>query len=331
MLLRLFKGSSPGVILLIGLISAAAWISAFIHPSAFSSNQFESGSMPLYRLLSLAAGRNILTGTAISLAIAAVMAFLVVHFNTASFFINERTYLPGLLYILTGCLFPEYQAVNPVFPASLFLFIAFMRIMDAYRKPGLANNFFDAGILISVGSLFYSSLIWFGLLIIIGIVIIRTVSFSEIAISFLGLLTPYLILFGIYYALGKDLGTLMSLIGASLFQKSAGYYYPRLTIVAVIFVAILIIVSVTHLFIHYNTKKIKSRQTFSLLIWLFLITVAVYLFMPPVSAEIIWIVAIPVSYFLTHYFLFTKKKLIPEILFSVLLILITIVQIRYLR
>ena len=123
----------------------------------------------------------------------AIISFLLVNFNTTSFFINERTYLPALFYILAGGFFPEYQSLNPALPASLFLMLAIIRIMDGYRKAGIANNFFDAGILISTGSLFYANLIWFGLLIIIGIALIRTVNLSDIAIAILGLLTPYLI------------------------------------------------------------------------------------------------------------------------------------------
>ena len=80
-----------------------------------------------------------------------------------------------------------------------------------------------------------------------------------------------------------------------------------------------------------NNKKIKSRKTFSLLIWIFLISVAVYILIPSVSVEIVWITAIPVSYFLTHYFVFIRKKLVPEILFSVFVIFVIIIQIWYLH
>ena len=75
--------------------------------------------------------------------------------------------------------------------------------MEAYRIQGIAYNFFDAGILIGIGSLFYANLIWFGLLVIIGIALLRTGNIKEIAISFIGLLTPYIMTFGIYYVLGK--------------------------------------------------------------------------------------------------------------------------------
>ena len=64
--------------------------------------------------------------------------------------------------------------------------LAIMRIMDGYHISGTAYNYFDAGLLISIGSLFYANLIWFGLLVIIGIALLRTGNLKEILISVLG-------------------------------------------------------------------------------------------------------------------------------------------------
>ncbi len=331
MLLKLFKGSGPGVIFLIAVTCIALWLSAFIHPSAVSSTLSGTSLMPLYELLLKITGQNAGLQTAISLDLVATMAFLLVNFNTTSFFINERTYLPALVYIMAGALIPEYQFLNPVIPASIFLMLAIVRIIDGYRKPGVANNFFDAGILISVGSLFYANLIWFGILVIIGIVLIRSVNISEILISIFGLLTPYLITFGIWYVAGRDLRALYSLIISNLFIRSEGYFFSRLSIVVLIFTAILLVISLVFLLGMLNNKKIKSRKTFSLLIWLFMIAVAVYIIMPSVSVEIIWIMAIPASYFLTHYFIFMRKKLFPEIFLSLLFILVLLIQIFYVK
>ena len=287
--------------------------------------------MPLYGLLATVASEINLLGVVISFLMAALVAFLLVNFNTTSFFINERTYLPALFYIMAGGFFPEYQSLNPALPASIFLMLAIIRIIDGYRKAGIANNFFDAGILVSTGSLFYASLLWFGLVIIIGIILIRTVSISEIIISLLGLLTPYFITFGIYYVAGKDIMALLRLIAGNLFLRTEGYFFPTLTIAGLVIAAIIIVVSIAFLFTHLNSKKIKSRKTFSLLIWAFLISIAVFIIAPSVSVELIWITAIPVSYFLTHYFLFIRKKLIPEIFLYILFLLILLIQITYIR
>jgi hypothetical protein len=331
MLLRIFKGNGPGVIVLLAVTFIAVWISAFTHPSDLTASQFGSDPMPLYGLLSVVTSEINLLGVVISFLMAALTGFLLVNFNTASFFINERTYLPALFYFLMGGFFPEYQSLNPALPASVFLMVAIIRIIDGYRKPGIANNFFDAGILISAGSLFYASLIWFGLVVIIGIMLIRTVTISDIIIALVGLLTPYFITFGIYYAAGKDLRALLTLISGNLFLRTEGYFFPTLTIAGLVIAAIIIIVSMAFLFTHLKIKKIKSRKTFSLLIWVFLISVAVYLIIPAVSVEIIWITAIPVSYFLAHYFIFIRKKLMAEIFFSVLFLIILLIQITYFR
>lgn len=331
MLLRLFKGTSPGVILLITLIFIGVWISAFIHPSDLPSLQFDTNPMPLYGLLKAVASKGSLPGVILSFALTGFISFLLVNFNTTSFFINERTYLPALFYILLGGVFPEYQSLNPALPASLFLMLAVVRIIDGYRKPGIANNFFDAGILISTGSLFYANLLWFGLLLIIGISLIRTVNFSELAISVLGLATPYLMTFGIYYVAGKDISAFMTLVGDNLFLRTEGYLFPRVTLAAIFLGSIIIVVSMAHLLSLLNTKKIKSRKIFSLLIWTFLISVSVYFLLPSVSVEIIWIAAIPASYFLTHYLVFRKKRLVPEIFLSIFFIMILIIQIAYLK
>jgi hypothetical protein len=258
------------------------------------------------------------------------MAFLIVNFNTTVFFINERTFLPGLIYVLFGGLFPDHQLLNPVIPASIFLIMAIKRIIDGYHISGTAYCYFDAGILIGTGSLFYANLIWFGLLVIIGVGIIRAGNFKEIVISVFGLLTPYLLIFGLYYVIGKDIRTLAKLIEDNLFVKAAYYPFPRVTIAALFFSGILLIVSFFQLLKHMNTKKIKSRKTFSVLIWAFLISLIVYIALPSASVEMVWLTSIPVSYFLAHYFVFVKKKIVPEILFSLLFVFILLIQLWHL-
>jgi hypothetical protein len=331
MLLRLFKGTGPGVILLIIITLVAIWINAILNQRLHPRYIYETDPMPLYGLLKALIHNSHSLGVILSFLMVSLMAFLMVNFNTSVFFINERTFLPALIYVLLGGFFPDHQLLNPVIPASVFLMLAIFRIMDGYHKPGTAYNFFDAGLLIGIGSMFYANLIWFGLLIIIGIAIMRTGNLKEIVISIVGLLTPYIITFGFYYVIGKDVIALMKLFVSNLFFRSTYYPFPRLTIIALIFFGAFILVSLIQLLQHLNTKKIKSRKTFSLIIWTFLISIIIYFALPSASVEITWLTSIPVSYFLTHYFVFAKKKLVPEILFSLLFVFILLIQIWYLR
>lgn len=331
MLLRTFKGTGPGVIFLIIIALVAVWLSALLNQRLHPRFIYESDPMPLYALIKVLLNNNHNLGVILSFLLVSLMSFLMVNFNTTVFFIHERTFLPALFYVLLGGLFPDHQILNPVLPASVFLIMAVFRIMDGYHVSGTAYNYFDAGILFSTGSLFYANLLWFGTLVIIGIALLRTGNLKEIFISVLGLLTPYLITFGLYYVIGKDPGELMRVLGDNLFSKRTYYPFPALTIVALVFCGVLIFISLLKVLQQMNTKSIKARKTFSLMIWTFIISLIVYFALPSASIEIIWLTSIPVSYFLTHYFVFVKKKLVPEILFTVLFVFILLIQIWHLR
>lgn len=314
---------------MIFIIALLVWISAFLNPQTLSSARFDTDPMPLYGLLQSIAGTIPVVGILFSFSLVLLIAYLLVSFNTSVFFISERTFLPAIIYVLFSGLFHQHQLLNPVLPAAVFLMLAIRRIMDANRIQKTAFNFFDAGILISTGSLFYTNLIWFGLLVIVGIALLRTGNVREIMISVLGLATPWILTFGLFYVLGKDLSSLLSLVGNNLFSKSPDFIFSGVTTVVIIIFVIIILVSLVHLFSLMNTKKIKSRKTFYLLIWEFFISIALFVVLPSVSVEIFWLTGIAGSYFITHYFVFVKKKLIPEIFFTVLFILIALVQILY--
>ncbi len=327
MLLRIFKGTVPGLMILIIITLLTIWIGAFIKLQSQFSLYFDLDPMPLYDILGSIVGTNPLPGILIILSLISLMAFLMVNLNTNLVFISERTFIPALIYILLSGLFIQYQVLNPAIIGAVFLMMAIRQIMESYRVQGIAYNFFDAGILIGIGSLFYANLVWFGLLVFIGIVLLRSFNIKEIALAVTGLLTPYILAFGISYILGKDVKYLFSLLEYNLFEKPSDYVFTRLTLVAVFFSGLASFISIGYLITSMNVKKIKSRKTFSLLIWLFIISLGVYIIIPSVSVEMIYIIGIPASYFLTHFFVFAKSKFIPEILFAVFFLLIMLIQI----
>jgi hypothetical protein len=331
MLLRLFKGTGFGVIILIIIVLCSMWAGTIIKPVTVPVSLNQSNPMPLYGILLHFIGNNNSIFHLLPFLLVCLISFLLVNFNTVVFFINERTFLPALIYALFSGILPEYQILNPALPASLFLMLALMRIMGAYHKTGPANNFFDAGLLISIGSMFYANLIWFGVLVLIAILSIRNGNLKEIFTSLIGLVTPYLILYSVYYILGKNLPELTQLSLSNLFDRTQLVSFTRLTIVTLIYLAVLILVSFINLLQKMGTKKIKSRKAFSLIIWTLLITLAVYFSVPSSSAEMIWLFSIPASYLLTHYFVYAKKKFLPELLFSLIFLFICLIQFLHLR
>jgi hypothetical protein len=327
MLLKKFRETGPDVIILILFLLLLTWTGAFLHPQLPSELSYDVKPMPLFGLLLGVTGFNPLFSVIVAFLLQLLISFLLVNFNTSVFFISERTYLPAVTYILLTGFFPQHQVLSPLLPAAVFLILAVRRIMGSYKIQGTAFSFFDAGMLISTGSLFYANLIWFGLLLIIGIAIIRTGSIREIIISVLGLATPIFIVSGFFYIAGKDMNSLLSAVTYNLFAKEMHYSLPVITLLAIILSAITVLISVTHLLSVINAKKIKSRKTFMLLFWTFFIAAAAGVIFKSVSVEIFYLAAIPVSYFLSHYFVFTRKKILPEVLLAALFIMTAVVQI----
>ncbi len=327
MFLRKFKGTGPDVIALILIIMVLLWLGSFLHPRLPSSLNFDNNPMPLFGIVLKIAGINPLISVLFTFILVLLTSYLLVSFNTSGFFISERTFLPALIYVIFSGFFPRQQVLNPALPAAIFLILAIRRIMDSYKVQNTAYSFFDAGLLISTGSLFYANFVWFGLLLIIGIALLRTGNVKEIIISVLGLITPWFLTFGFTYVTGDGLKSLMSVIAWNLFTRSTDLNISGVTIAALIVLGLITLISMFYLFSVINTKKIKSRKTFRLLIWALLISAAIFLLFEPVSEEIFWLAGIPVSYLLTHYFVFVRKKVIPEILFSALFILVVLIQI----
>lgn len=326
MLIRQFKRTDPLTIFLIIVILLALWAGAFIKVKNQFSLYFDLNAMPLYSIIAGLIGTNPVPGIIFSLLLVSLLAFLMVNLNTTLFFINERTFLPALIYIMLSGLLPQYQLLNPAIFAAVFLMLAIRKIMDSYRVQGIAYSFFDAGFLIGTGSLFYADLLWFGIIIIIGISLMRTGNAREIFLSVLGLATPFLITAGIYYVSGKGAKNFMEIIAYNLFGKQGEYAFSPAIIAAVLFACFMTVISISQVFMMINSKKIQARKTFSLLLWIFLISFAVYFLVRSVSVEIMWLAGIPMSYYISHYFIFVKRKLVPEIMFTLFFVLIIVIQ-----
>lgn len=329
-MLSKFRGVTPDVVILIVIISIIIWTGAFLNPHSPSSDDFTTRPMPLFSLLLLVTDFNVVVSVITAYLLVLLTAFLLVNFNTSIFFIGERTFLPALIFVLFSGLFPEQQIMNPVLPAAIFLILSLRRIIESYKTQGTAYSLFDAGFLLSVGSLFYANFLWFGLLVFVGIALLRTGNLREIVISILGLATPWFLLYGFYYVLGKDLNDLNELIRYNLSGKDPGYVISRVTISVLVINAIILLISFANLISVINKKKIRSRKTFVLLIWTFLIAIGTVIFARSVSVEIFWLAAVPACYIISHYFAFAeRKRIIPKIYFLVLFLTIALVQVLH--
>ena len=161
-----------------------------------------------------------------------------------------------------------------------------------------------------------------------GILLIRTFSLREIIISIFGFITPYIVLYTIYYLTGKDINLLNDLILGSIIIEVPSYYWSPAMLIISLINGLLLLVSMAHLLSVFNTKKVRSRKTFSLLFWVLAISIIAYLLIPSVSVEMVFVFMIPQVYILTHFMVFARNKKIANILFAIICFSVLILQVR---
>ena len=327
MVVKFYRGTGPGTILLIVFTGILAWLQPFINRVDYTD--FASAApMPLARLLQNLLSGNPVPGLILAFILILVTGFYLAGFNTRLFFITERTLLPASFYIILTGFFPETQLFNPVIPATLLLIVAFDRVMASYRKSGTAYNLFDASLLIGIASMLYFNVIWFYIIVLAGIALLRTFDLKELAVSVLGLATPYIALYAGYYIAGLDLTSFTDIIVENIIIKNVSPSWSPLLIIAGSVNLMILIVSLIHLISVFNKKKIRSRKTFSLLLWIMVITVVIYLIIPGVSTEVVYILFVPYAYLASHYIVFSKNKKIANVLFAILFLSVLVIQLE---
>ncbi|MCA1757650.1 MAG: DUF6427 family protein [Bacteroidales bacterium] len=326
MVLRLFRGHDPVTIFFILLTGIAVWLRSLMDPGQIMIVP-DCEPMPVYSLLiSLFEGRPLLS-TIAALVLVFITGALLVNFNTRVFFINERTFLPASLFVLMSGLFPSLQRFNPVLPAVILLLFAIERVIGSYRRQGIAYNYFDASLLIGLASFLWFNSIWFFIVVIAGIAILRTVGIRELFLALSGLVTPYILAAALYYLLDGNIISLIDVVTVNFEAVAPDYIWSPQGIAVASVIGILLIGSIIHLITVFNTKKVKSRKTFSLMIWVFVTALLVFIALPSVSAEIYYFMLLPVVYFLTHFLVFRRNKKTANALFAVILISILVMQV----
>jgi len=326
MILRLYKSIQPFVLFLILFTGILYWLKAILSPEQVSF-AFDTYTMPFYTPFSDFFHKwqllSVITGFAMTL----LIAILMVRLNTTYFFIEQRSNLPALFFILCTGIFVPLQRLSPVLPAMVFLLIAIDRMFKTYKYSGTSFRYFDAGILIGLGCLFYIHLMFYLPVLWIGLIILRSFNWREWIVTIIGFLIPFIFTLVIYFLAGADIVRFFDTIRINIIHP---YNYAGFNIYDLIFfsfLGFLILVFSIHMISAYSKKKISSRKYLDIMLWIFIITLIVYFFVPSASVELILILFVPLSYLFTHFFVSMRSVWIGDIFLVLYMAGIVVVQV----
>jgi hypothetical protein len=326
MLLKALKLHQPFHFLLIPIIAIALWIKSLMTPQAYPFYTGED-AMILYQPISLFLTNSPLLSNVMAFVFTLLLSFLILKLNVQYTFIRVRSFLPSSLFILLTSGVPELHAMHPIYPAALFLVMAIDRIFNSYEKEIIHSNAFDAGILLSIGSLFYWNLVFFFPLIWFGFIIVKPkVNWREYILSSIGFAMPWLATLAYYMAIGAQ-DELRQTIMANLTFNNSFLKGNLLHQIYTGYLVLLILLGSYYLLSQYDDKRISTRKFFKVFFWVFLLSVILMTASPAVSQEFIIVMAIPLAYLLGNYFIFMKHQLWGEVMMYLLTGLIIYMQV----
>jgi len=118
-------------------------------------------------------------------------AFLIQRINDIEMLIRERTRLVFMIFFLLSSTNIGIIPFNNVTFVLLCLVLMIYELFQTFHLPEAKGKFFNAGVYIGVASLFMPQMLWFMLLLWIGMYQLLSLNIRSFLASLLGLLTVY--------------------------------------------------------------------------------------------------------------------------------------------
>jgi len=318
MFYRIIKGDRFISAIIIFLIAIVIWAPTFLSLEKVETPGEITG-MPFYVFISNLLNDSLLLSHLSTFLLMLFAAFLLVRINARYILIQQKTFLPALFFIIITSFSPELHIWNECLPATLFVIFFLDIIFGSYNDEPNTYKIFEAGILLGLGSLFYLPLVYLLPFIWIAGMVQRPFSWREFIFPILGLLLPYIFVFAILFFTEKSIPDFLILMKDQFIFSFDFPHFGWVYLAFLIFLLLLIMMASVYLLKVYQFRKIYIRDYFMVLFWLFISALLIYFLTSGFNTGAAYLIAIPVSYILTNYFINAKKSLGNKILLYTLL------------
>ncbi len=250
-----------------------------------------------------------------------IVAFLLVRLNTKFILTVRRTQLPALFFVINLAGFTNLTAILLPLVACLFFCIALDRMFSSYKKGRLAYNFFDATLLITIGSFFYAPAILFNIIVFFGLTRLRPANWREWMLSILGIIVPFFIYHSTAFLIEMPVN--FSILNRIAFTSE--FFFPWNSLISYGFLSLvcfLLIISNVDIATGFQLKKIIARKVYIILFANFIVSVFLFFIIQNIESGVLVFTALSLGYLFSHYFALIRFNWFREIVFNLLLLLV---------
>lgn len=316
MLFNLYKSNSPIMHVLTVMIAVVLWLPIFGNPQWTPS--INEGSA-LYNEFICGMFSSVWGTQLVAFALMLIEAFLLLRIDLKFIIVENKTILPPLFFVLVvSSLAPNYNLL-PVLVANLFFMLAMTKILDSEQMYEMPKQYFESGLLIGIGTLFFPPLVATMFFVFASQFVIRFFKMRDFLAAILGYITPFVFyLFGMFMTDQTDAFfdrmSQISLTQAFTIELSVVQYGAICFSCLIVFFALFTMSQCIRMY------KVTTRKYFSLFFWLILLTVAAFFVIPSSGMTLLVFAAIALSFIATLYFMEIRHNAMAEILFLLIIV-----------
>ncbi len=328
MLLRILKSNTLFSPLLIPFIGILFWIHSLRSPVKLDLS-LANGGMPLYYLIIHSIKNQDFWQVFMAFLLVILNSFFIAQLGSAFIFLKRRSYLPGIIYLITVSSFGVLHSFLPVHLATLFVLISIYFIFDTYHKKVEITYTFNASFFLAIASLFYLPVVVLFPLVWISIFVLqKDDNWRLLAVPILGFGVPWLFMW-VYTFLNDTYKTLWKELVDMLWTRHNEYLIQPYFLLLTAVVAILTTLGSFSVLTVYQRIKVSARKYFVICYWTMGLVIVSALGLMTISIEIIALSTIPVAFFISHYLISDQRTKLKEVLTWIYLGTAVIVLILY--
>lgn len=318
MILRILKSGGPLNYSLFLIIGVLFWISSLQFPYSYAFFDGENNSILYAPVDKITAGSPFIQ-VLLSLIIVFFLAFLIQQINSRYALITARTKLPIALYIIIIGGFTTMHTLHPVFFGAIFLLVGIHSLFSVFNISNPETDIFNAGLFLSIGTLFYFNLIALLPAFLIAVSILRRErKWREFLILIIGFIIP--VLFALSYAFFTDQLNEVFLTFLKNINTPVNHFktnHPLQGFLALL--GFLTIIGSLKMMQQYDSKKVSARKYYLILFYIFVFSMLSFIFIPATSQEMLVIAVLPVTFLISNLFVSIESVFWRELLFTFLL------------
>ena len=240
---------------------------------------------------------------------------------------SERTWLPGLFYILITSALPEFLFISAPLVAATFVPVSLRKVFKAYKITQATALVFDAGFWMAVASLFYPPALILLIAAFSGVMVMRSFNLREQLVFFTGAWTP-LFLAWLWYFWNDLGGAFRSTQFNEIFQiyRFDVSFDTRMALKTALLV-LLLVVFVFGLNQYFQRKLIQTQKAITTLYWVLFTGGLLVLLRSQWRWEHFLLPAAAAGIFLAFSFQNLRNRWMAEILHLALLATVFFIQI----